>query len=51
MDDKKKVNLRISYNIKLSQLDWIYYMTNYVTDHVIIQFYDITILAYLYKYY
>lgn len=32
------INLKINYNIKFSQLDWIYYLTSYMTNHVIIRF-------------
>ena len=33
----------MNYDMKLSQLSYIYYVTGYMTDHIIIRFYDITI--------
>ncbi len=34
-DGKEEVNLEISYDIKLFQLDYIYYMTDHVTNYMI----------------
>lgn len=38
MDDKKKVNLKITYNIKRFWLGYIYHMTCHVTHYIIIRF-------------
>ncbi len=41
IDIKKEIKLGINYNTKLSGLGQIYYIMSYVTDYVIIKFYDI----------
>ncbi len=39
INDKEEVNHKISYDIKLSQLGWIYYIADqHMTDHIIIRF-------------
>lgn len=43
MDYKRDVNFEINYDIKLSQSGQIYYMTDHITNHIIIRFHDITI--------
>lgn len=40
-DDKGKINLQISYNIKLYQSGQINNITSHVTDLIIIKFQDI----------
>lgn len=43
IDNKREINLKIDYDIKLFSLDWIHYMTSYMTDYGIIRFYNIII--------
>lgn len=47
MYDNREINLGISYDIKLSLSSYIYHMTGYITNYMIIRFHDITVAIFL----